>query len=139
MNLHLHAHLRSCILDYGPVYSFWLFAFERMNGVLGSFQTNCHDISVQLMRKFLSNRMYSVSTAFKDDFAVLLDKHKYDKGSLCQFSLNGLLNHSHSVMIEPLRPVHEHAFEPHIKSCAHDALLKATLLTYSLYLRNVVH
>lgn len=39
MNLHLHAHLKACILDYGPVYSFWLFSFERMNGVLGSFRT----------------------------------------------------------------------------------------------------
>ena len=28
MNLHLHSHLKECILDYGPVYSFWLFAFE---------------------------------------------------------------------------------------------------------------
>ena len=29
-NLHLHGHLASCIKDYGPVYAFWLFSFERL-------------------------------------------------------------------------------------------------------------
>ena len=45
-NMHLHGHLHECIYDYGPVYSFWLFAFEHLNGVLGSYNTNCHHISV---------------------------------------------------------------------------------------------
>ena len=70
INLHMH-HLMSCILDYGPVYSFWLFSFERMNGILGSFQTNNLDISVQLMRRFLNIRIYSVQNwpnEFRDDF-----------------------------------------------------------------------
>ena len=31
-NMHYHTHLRECILDYGPFYSFWCFAYERMNG-----------------------------------------------------------------------------------------------------------
>ena len=48
INLHLHGHLRDCILDYGPVYLFWIFSFERLKGVLGSYHTNCHDISLQL-------------------------------------------------------------------------------------------
>ena len=39
-NLHLHCHLKQCILDYGPATSFWLFPFERLNGCLGSFHTN---------------------------------------------------------------------------------------------------
>ena len=39
-NMHLHGHLLDCILDYGPVYSFWLFSFERQNGILGSYKTN---------------------------------------------------------------------------------------------------
>ena len=30
-NMHLAAHIIECIKDHGPVYSFWLFAFERMN------------------------------------------------------------------------------------------------------------
>ena len=27
-NMHLHLHLKQCLLDYGPVHSFWCFAFE---------------------------------------------------------------------------------------------------------------
>ena len=35
LNLHLSLHLCECSYDYGPLYSFWCFLFERMNGVLG--------------------------------------------------------------------------------------------------------
>lgn len=28
-NMHLSCHLKDSIFDYGPVYSFWLFSFER--------------------------------------------------------------------------------------------------------------
>jgi hypothetical protein len=34
-NLHLSLHLLECSNDYGPLYSFWCFFFERMNGMLG--------------------------------------------------------------------------------------------------------
>jgi hypothetical protein len=34
-NLHLSLHLTQCCLDYGPLYSFWCYSFERMNGLLG--------------------------------------------------------------------------------------------------------
>ena len=36
-NIHLSLHLTECCHDYGPLYSFWCFSFERMNGVLGKF------------------------------------------------------------------------------------------------------
>ena len=39
-NMHMHCHLKSCIEDYGPLHSFWLFAFERYNGILGSIPSN---------------------------------------------------------------------------------------------------
>ena len=35
-NMHLHMHLAECIQDFGPVYSFWCFSFERYDGILGS-------------------------------------------------------------------------------------------------------
>ncbi|GET66058.1 hypothetical protein RIR_jg20587.t1 [Rhizophagus irregularis DAOM 181602=DAOM 197198] len=35
-NLHLSLHLCECSYDYGPLYSFWCFSFERMNGLLGN-------------------------------------------------------------------------------------------------------
>ena len=31
-NMHLHCHLSSCLFNYGPVFGFWLFSFERYNG-----------------------------------------------------------------------------------------------------------
>ena len=37
--------------DYGPMHSFWLYSFERMNGVLGSVNTNQRSVEIQLMRK----------------------------------------------------------------------------------------
>jgi hypothetical protein len=36
-NLHLCLHLCKCSLDYGPLYAFWCFSTERMNGLLGNF------------------------------------------------------------------------------------------------------
>ncbi len=48
LNVHLHCHLKDCILDYGPVHSFWLFSFERYNGILGDIHTNHRAITTQL-------------------------------------------------------------------------------------------
>lgn len=49
-NFHLHLHLKESFLDFG--HAFWCFAFERFNGVLGSYHTNNRAIEVQLMRIF---------------------------------------------------------------------------------------
>jgi hypothetical protein len=38
-NLHLSLHLCECTYDYGPLYSFWCFSFERMNGFLGKMNS----------------------------------------------------------------------------------------------------
>lgn len=54
-NMHLHMHILSCIKDYGPIYSFWLFSFERYNGLLGNYRTNQRSVELQLMRRFLSD------------------------------------------------------------------------------------
>ena len=53
INMHLHCHLAETILNFGPIYSFWCFPYERYNGILGSYSTNNHVINVQVMRKFL--------------------------------------------------------------------------------------
>ena len=53
-NLHLHLHLKDCVLDYGPSHAFWCFSFERYNGLLGSFHTNKRSIEQQIMRKFVN-------------------------------------------------------------------------------------
>ena len=55
-NLHLHLHLKQCLLDYGPSHAFWLYSFERYNGLLGSYHTNKKSIEIQIMRKFVDNQ-----------------------------------------------------------------------------------
>ena len=51
-NMHLHCHLQECVKDFGPIYGFWLFSYERYNGLLGNFPTNKKSVEIQLMRHF---------------------------------------------------------------------------------------
>ncbi len=44
-NMHLHGHITECIEDYGSVYVFWCFSYERYNGILGNFPTNKRNIT----------------------------------------------------------------------------------------------
>ena len=83
INLHLHGHLAACIVDYGPVYSFWLFPFEHLNGVMGSFHTNCHDISYGTSVYVL----HTWSTEYRDELTPLMQSCGYSKGSVIQTTL----------------------------------------------------
>ncbi|XP_022102683.1 uncharacterized protein LOC110985747 [Acanthaster planci] len=49
-NMHLHTHLKECIIDFGPVPAFWCFAYERFNGLIADIPTNNSNIEVQFMR-----------------------------------------------------------------------------------------
>lgn len=42
-NIHLSLHIADCCRDYGPIYSFWLFPFERLNGYIGNV-LNCFGV-----------------------------------------------------------------------------------------------
>ena len=69
--MHMHAHLKSCIEDYGPCHAFWLYAFERYNGILGSYPNNNRNIEVQLMNRFISDEVLLSSplpSEFEDRF-----------------------------------------------------------------------
>ena len=123
INLHLHGHLAACIQDFGPVYSFWLFAYERLNGVLESFHTNSHNIAPQLMRKFLdihTNGMLHWPNESKEQFIPLLERHRFNKGSLSQTSLETAI-HQHLKEVSPLPPLVETSLEPYemdsLQSC----------------------
>lgn len=79
-NMHLHCHLIESITDYGPLHSFWCFAFERYNGILGSMPNNNRCIESQLMKRFLSESQvlsYSIpDDEFSQQLAPLLPKSK---------------------------------------------------------------
>ena len=54
----MHCHLASCIKEFGPMHSFWLFPFERYNDILESQPTNNRSIELQLMRRFQTDNLY---------------------------------------------------------------------------------
>ena len=49
--MHLHCHLKDIILDYGPVQEFWLFSFERYNGIFGNQATNNRAIEETVLQR----------------------------------------------------------------------------------------
>lgn len=70
-NMHMHGHLKEVIEDFGPVQEFWLFSFERYNGILGKQPTNNREIESQLMKRFLNDNVDSTFVypdEFKEDF-----------------------------------------------------------------------
>lgn len=67
-NMHFHTHIKECIAGYGLLHGFWLFAFERYNGILGQQPNNNRSIEVQLMSRFLqNNRHIYTSSEFEED------------------------------------------------------------------------
>ena len=71
-NMHMHCHYKNMLLDYGPVYSFWCFSYERYNGILGSQPTNNRSIETQLMNRFLEDNLaicLNHPNMFSDEFA----------------------------------------------------------------------
>ena len=84
-NMHLHCHLRSVLLDYGPVFGFWLFSFERCNGQIGSVLTNNRSVEIQFMRNFVKERFLmpctgNLPTIYQEQFGPVFDRCK-SKGS----------------------------------------------------------
>ena len=76
-SMHLYSHLVDCVLDYGPVHSFWRFSFECYNGILGEFGTNQRAVEIQLMRKFTSSQYMNDlhwPVAFQSVFKPLLTR-----------------------------------------------------------------
>ena len=81
-NMHMHLHVKQSVLNYGPVYGFWCFPFERFNGILGSFQKNWVSPELQMFRKFLtyqdlllSNVPSSIPQELREFFQFQLGVH----------------------------------------------------------------
>ena len=49
-NMHMACHIKDCMLDYGPLSSFWCFAFERFNGTLEGVQKSWNCPEKQISR-----------------------------------------------------------------------------------------
>ena len=72
--MHFHCHLKSCILDFGPLHGFWCFPFERYNGLLGKAPNNNKSIEVQMMNTFINDNTF-MSSPLPDTFATELRQH----------------------------------------------------------------
>jgi hypothetical protein len=105
-NMHLHSHLLECILDFGPVYSFWLFSFERYNGILGEYPTNQRSVELQIMRKFMSEQFVKslpLPTKFKELFDPIFQKLKSSNtGTLQAYSTSPCDSSSNHIIQQSL-------------------------------------
>ena len=102
-NMHMACHLKECMLDYGPLSSFWCFAFERYNGTLEGVQKSWNGPEKQMLAKFIDMQyMYTLQTSTvvgsKDDFMTLVCKNSHlfknesrSYGSLHQFALQDVI------------------------------------------------
>ena len=63
--MHLHGHLVSCVRQYGPLYNFWLFSFERYNGILGNISKNERNIEI------LNSQRGTLSDMLAKDYVLL--------------------------------------------------------------------
>ena len=71
-NMHLHLHLKKILLDFGPAHASWCYAFERYNGILGSYFTNNRSIEPQIMQRFSEHQaIYSEDIAFEQFKSIL--------------------------------------------------------------------
>ncbi len=107
-NMNLAAHITDCIQNHGPVYYFWLFAFDRMNGIMGSMPTNNHQIPVQLMRKLTCMQVTDASqwpSEFEMKFTSVLNTFPRECGSLAP-----TVEHVSS-KIQLLPPISERVFD----------------------------
>ena len=67
-NLHLSLHLYECSVDYGPIYAFWCFFFECMNGILGRLKLWC---LLNFDRILLLNRRFYIYQAL---YQIVIEK-----------------------------------------------------------------
>ena len=98
-NMHMHCHLKEVVLDYGPVYGFWLFSYERYNGIL-QHQPTSNRVEVQIMRRFLQDNIayaFQLPAEFHNEFGDLSTLQQRMTGSLLLMSQNQRSNQSWSV------------------------------------------
>ena len=84
-NMHVHGHIKENILDYGPVYAFWLFSYERYNGLLGHQPKNNRAIEPQLMSRFLRDSIaytYNFPKEHSLDFSFICSNDDECVGSI---------------------------------------------------------
>lgn len=85
-NMHMHCHLKDVLLDFfGPAYGFWLFSYERYNGILQHQPTSNCCIEIQVTRCFIyDNTAFALQppSEFGDQLGDLCNLRPRVTGSL---------------------------------------------------------
>ena len=140
-NMHLHLHLKQCLLDYGPVHSFWCFPFERFNGIFESFNKNWICPELQIMTKFLNYQESVIMSKLSSELPHFewlgdINDETSHKGSIQQTSTDPNLLNAHSRFIlcpiEEINATNSLMYEAVSKKCE-----KLLLLHEVEWLRNV--
>lgn len=128
-NMHLHLHLKQTFLNFGPPHASWCFAFERFNGLLGSFHTNNKEIESQIMRKFcqsqsihgidipLDDHMKSLfSGEFQKDMTSTLHSDSFHLLHIAQSHIGQITTFAFvkNAGIDPFKPFHNDIFSDDI-------------------------
>ncbi len=83
-NMHMHSHLYECMCDFGPAHVFWLFSFERYNGILEHIPSNNRSVEIQIARRFVESTCHpDLPEDYEKEFTPIL-KEKKVVGSLTQ-------------------------------------------------------
>ncbi|KAG8737522.1 hypothetical protein FRC12_017130 [Ceratobasidium sp. 428] len=109
-NHHFAMHLKEYVKKYGPCYGWWLFAFERFNGILEEIRTNGHPdeaesilarwwVTVHQIHNFLE-RLPGAATPEEKDVLRQLCSIKSDRGTL--LSMTQAL-HGEDTPVQPSR------------------------------------
>ena len=107
------------------------FAFEHMNGTLGSYHVNNHHISIQLTRRFLDSKVYAPSNwpkQYIDEYLPFINNFSYHRGCLQQKTVETEISTFNSDDISALPPIQEYALDLHEQESLHslyDSLLQA--------------
>lgn len=103
-NMHLHCHLKQSLFDYGPIHNFWLFSYERYNGILENFPSNNRSLEIQLMQRFiqecsLHSSYSSLPDIYRSDFQDIFQK---DLEPALQGSLQVTIHSRSNIRFNPL-------------------------------------
>ena len=60
--------MNAVLLEFGPVYAFWLFSYACYNGILGNQPNNNRAMETQLMNRFVKDN-YAYSFDFREHFS----------------------------------------------------------------------
>lgn len=98
----MHCHLKEVILDYGPVYAFWLFSYELLNGILQHQPTSNRSVEIEVMRRFISdNNAYDLEYPedYQAELADVCDLQPSTTGTLLLISQKHTSNTVQAVQV----------------------------------------